>query len=612
MSDSENAKGRGAQVFDPYQASASGAIRLSLQWYNGCAMLPTGQTVPKNSTPIPYPNTCPDPTEAPPFPNVHPPGELRLLANNTYFWNQFTVTDTVVNKHTNGQDMSAPLNWIKRESRFKNLDWTNVGQSLEDWLFFNQIPGTSQDRWSRVVYFDNASWRQVKDDSFKLEFLDAEGTVRGTPVEYKRSEFLVESAQSGHTSFTWRVEGVGPPKFPGDTEVHPLPEIPGWPPQSPTYRTIARMDVVGSTNPFKTFKTPDLRGPGAVRVTWSQLPDEPFYFPVTYVTKDDIAPTCYDDNGNQTVQCGFGINPTAKFIPPANGQYYVPGEVVNIMVDVRDGDGNRLHHPDQLPSTSDFNANKTNGLLYASLPTIANLTEVDQFPMVNVAGPLQNMKTASNPKEPKPYWTPAFAFAMINETSTTPALFGDMEPAWNTRYGVQLPKNAQPGTYVALVKFNRYWLGERVAKLKPFFFQVGTTEKTRYPGRVGNCQMCHRGVLSLDNLRHGLSVDHVEACKTCHATENSNAGSLMEHVHRIHMRSAKYPMPKNDCTTCHLQKESATRPSLFACTSCHPSAHGEQYFASKFVNGTEPSQYGNCAQSCHGDKPPQLHILPQN
>jgi hypothetical protein len=613
VSDTENTAGRGARVFDPYQASASGAIRMSLQWYNGCAILPTGQTVPKNATPIPYPDTCPDPTDNPPFPNVHPvPGQIRLMANTTYFLNQFTVTDAVVNMHTNAADMTAPLNWIKTQSRFKSLDWSNVGQVLEDWVFISEVPGTFQNRWNRIVYFDNANWRRVKGDTLKVEILDSEGTVRGTPIEYARSEFLVESAQSGHTSFTWRVENVAPPRFPGDTEVHPNPEIPGWPPQAPDYRTIARMDLFGSTNPFKTFKIPDLRGVGAVRVTWSQMPEEPFYFPVTFVAKEDVPPTCYDDTGNQTVQCGFGVDPALKFVAPANGQYYQPGEVVNVFVDVRDGDGNRLHHPDELPSATEVNANQSNGILYPSIPIINNTLEVDQMPYVNIAGPLQKLRTRSNPKEPPAYFTQDFAFSFVSETATFPGGYGELEPKWNTRWALQLPTTVEPGTYVALVKFNRYFMGERVAKMKPFFFQVGTTEKTRYPGRVGNCQMCHRGVLSLDNLRHGLSVDHIEACKSCHQYETANGGSFMDNIHKIHMRSAKFPMPKNDCTTCHLVRDSAVRPSLYACSGCHPSAHGEQFFSSKFVNGTEPSRFGNCAQQCHGDKPPQLHILPEH
>lgn len=183
---------------------------------------------------------------------------------------------------------------------------------------------------------------------------------------------------------------------------------------------------------------------------------------------------------------------------------------------------------------------------------------------------------------------------------------------WSTRYMRPLPEDAESGTYVALVKFHRYFGGERVAKLKPYFFQVGTPERTVYPGRVGNCQICHRGVLSLDNLRHGLSVDHVESCKACHSYETERGGRFPVFIHKIHSRSSRYPAARNDCTMCHLTRESATRPSLDLCMTCHPSAHGDEFFASKFVNGVEPSRFGNCAQSCHGDTPPQLHILPEN
>jgi hypothetical protein len=612
VSDSENTAGRGARVFDPYQSSASGAIRMSLQWYNGCAIMPTGQTVPKNATPIPYPDNCPDVAALPGFARFSTPGPMRIMANTTYFLNQFTVTDTVVNVHTNPGNLSEPLDWITRKSRFKSLDWGNVGQTYEEWQFVSEITGVAQNRWTRMVNFDNANWRRVQGDSFKVEFLDAEGTVRGTPVDYLRSEFLVETPVSGHSTFAWRMEGVKAPRFPGDTAVNPLDEIPGWPSQAPTFRTMARLDLFGSTNPFKTFKTPDLRGDGAVRVTWSQMPNEPFYFPVTFVTQDDLPPTCYDDAGNPGVQCGFGIDPQLKFVPPANGKFYAPGETVNVMVDARDGDGNHLTAPDMLPTPIQVNSNQANGLLYTNLAYMANTQERDMMPYVDMAGPLQNMRPRSNPREPGPYFAPTFPYSLVDETATTPVGLAQMGQNWATRFGLQLPANVQPGTYVALVKLNRYFVGERVTKMKPFFFQVGTEEKTRYPDRVGNCQMCHRGVLSLDNLRHGLSVDHVEACKTCHQSENSFVSTFTEAIHKIHMRSPKYSMPRNDCTMCHLVRDSATRPSLAACDSCHLAAHGTEYFQAKFVAGVEPSAYGNCAQQCHGEKPPQLHILPEH
>lgn len=616
VADPENAPGRGARAFDPYQSSNSGAIRLSLQMYNGCASLPTGQAVPKNDAFLqnnfPYPDVCDDPSAIDGFPPFVPPGELTLVTNTDYFFHQFTVVDTVVNVHTDPTNVAAPLYWITNQSRFKSLDWGNVGQLTEEWFFREEVPGVFQDRWYRNIQFDNANWVRRTDDSFIIEILDAEGRVRGTPTEYLRSEFLASSPYVGHTQFLWRIEGVDKPTYPGQTTINTLPEIPGYPPQAPVFRTVARFDIFGSTNPFKTFRIPaDVRGQGAVRVTWSQIPDEPFYFPVTFLAPEDLPATCYDEQGNQNVRCTFGADPQIKIVEPANGKYFMPGDVVNMIAEGRDGEGNRLHHPEWVQSGLDGVANKANGTLYTVLPYLDRTQELDMITAVNMAGPLQLMRTASNPKEKKPYYSRNFVWSLANEPATTPLDHAQFAAKWSSRQPFKLPDDAQPGTYVGLIKWNRYFAGERFVKLKPFFFQVGTEQQTFYPGRIGNCQMCHRGVLSLDNLRHGLPVDHIEACKTCHTNETELGFTFMENIHRIHMRSRKFPVLKNDCTTCHFTRESTLRPSIYACASCHLAVHGTEYFQQRFEARTEPSRYGNCAQQCHGEKPPVVHILPE-
>jgi hypothetical protein len=632
VADPENAPGRGARAFDPYQSTNSGAIRLSLQMFNGCASLPTGQSIPKNEVfkalNFPYPEQCESPSAIDGFPPFVPDGELTLVTNTDYFFHQFTVVDTVVNVHTDPTDIAAPLHWFKTKSRFKNLDWGNVGQLTEEWYFREAVPGVAQDRWHRNIHFDNMNWIRRTDDYFTIEILDAEGRVRGTPTEYMRSEFLASSPYVGHTQFLWRIEGIDKPDFPGQTTINPLPEIPGYPPQAPVFRTLARFDIFGSTNPFKTFRIPaDVRGQGAVRVTWSQIPDEPFYFPVTFVSPEDLPATCYDEQGTErevddptapggkrrvgTIKCTFGAAPTLKVIEPPNGKYFMPGDVVNLIAEGRDGEGNRLHHPDYVQSGIDTVSNNANGTLQIILPYLDRTQELDMITAVNMAGPLHLMRTASNPKEKKPYYSRNFVWAFLDEPATTPLNHASFGAKWGARQAFKLPDDAQAGTYVGLIKWNRYFAGERFVKLRPFFFQVGTEQQTTYPGRVGNCQMCHRGVLSLDNLRHGLPVDHIEACKTCHVNETELGFTFMENIHRIHMRSRKFPVLKNDCTTCHFTRESTLRPSIYACASCHLAVHGTEYFQQRFESRTEPSRYGNCAQQCHGEKPPVVHILPE-
>ncbi len=618
VSDNENASGRGAKVFDPYQAAASGAIRLSLQQFNGCAVMPDGQMGAKGDSPVPdsYPTLCPSlatPLNEPTATLVPPTGRLRIQGRTKYFLNQFTITDTVVDveSHKNAGDLAEPVRWIKTQSRFKNLNWSNLGQVADEWKFIPAVPGSTQDSWARQVLFDNADWRKVRGDGFKVEILNADGTVVGTPVSYERAEFVTDTSSAGHSRIMWRMERVMPPQFPGDTAVHPTPQLPGWPPSPPVFRTMVRLDFVGSTNPFKTFDVPDLRGPGALRVTWSQLPDEPFYFPVDFVPPSEVEPGCTDDAGNPTT-CGFGLDPRLKLSKPANGKFYMPGETMNLFVDIRDNEGNRLHNAQMLPSGFEAITGKSNGLLYTQIPFLDTLLEYDMVPAVQIAGPLHKMTPRSNPTEKSPFFGPDFFWALVDEPATVRLPTGQHFMQWPTRVTRTLPTTAEPGTYVALIKSNRYFMGERTSKLNPFFFQVGQEERTTYPNAVGNCQICHRGVLSLDNLRHGLSVDHVESCKVCHSFNNDLYNRPQDFVHKIHMSSPRYPSDKGDCTMCHLTRESALRPSITVCASCHPSAHDNQYFQVKFSNTGEPSRFGNCAQSCHVDTPPKGHILPAN
>ncbi|MBN1209408.1 MAG: hypothetical protein JXB05_31440 [Myxococcaceae bacterium] len=614
VTDSEGTGGRGAKVFDPYQATASGAIRLSLQQFNGCGILPTGQMVAKNSAPAPgYPDLCPSfksVLEEPTTTLVPPTGKLELLANTTYFLNQFTITDTVVNEHTNPADQSEAIRWMRTESRFRKLDWEGLGQVSDDWKFVPGVPGATHDSWARQVLFDNAKWRTAKDDFFTIEVLDDTGARRVDPVIYNRSEFLADSWSAGHSRIMWRVEKALPPRAPGDTEVRAIPQVPGWPPEPPLFRTMVRLDLIGSTNPFKTFKIPDLRGDGVIRVTWSQLPDDPFFFPVTFKTPADVEATCSDDQGNPK-QCSFGLDPRLQLAAPINGSgYYQPGETVDMFVDVRDGEGNRLHPKDTLPSGSDVVTGNANGLLYAHIPFLDTVMEYDMVPAVQVAGPLQDMKVRSDPNAPAAYLGPQIFYALADEPATVSLVTGMHTAKWPTRISRKLPADAKPGTYVALIKTNRYFMGERTSKLNPFFFQVGTPERTSYPGDVGNCQICHRGVLSLDNLRHGLSVDHVESCKVCHMFNNDLYNRSQEFIHKIHMTSSRYPVAKNDCAICHLTRESTLRPSITLCASCHPSSHGDEYFNMTFTTSGAASRFGNCAESCHVNTVPQSHILP--
>ncbi|RKH74808.1 hypothetical protein [Corallococcus aberystwythensis] len=607
--DEGSTTGRGAKRFDPYQGLNSGAIRLSLQYINGCAFLPSGQMVAKNGVPVPYPDVCITPLAQNPLTLSPPTGTLQILSDNQYFLNQFSVSETVVNQHNNPNDQTAALSWIKTQTVFAGLDWTNVNQGPDEWSFYS-IAGAVEDCWTREVLFGNANWQKVKDDTITVEVLDETGTSRASQT-YLRSELLASSPYAGHSRFAWRSENLKPPRFPGDKDPGTVTGFVGGLDQSPITRTIARVDMVGSTNPFKVLRVPRLSGPGALKATWSQLPDKPFYFPVTYVIPDDRPSTCSDDAGNP-VQCSPGLDSRLVFSPPKEGSFYKPGEDVSVYVDLRDSAGARLHSKDLLPSAGQIVTGQANGLLTFIPGVIATVTENDSINNVAIAGPLQDLQVLGNPSDEAQFFSKQpFPFALYDDATLTGLTPGLADYQWPTRQTFSLPANAKPGTYVALVKFNRGAMGERVAKLNPFFFQVGQDEPTTYPGNVGNCQLCHRGVLSLDNLRHGLSVDHIESCKVCHHYDTDTVGRTQEMVHRIHMNSPSYPANRADCTVCHLTRKSTERPSLALCGSCHISQHGDEFFQIAFNQRGTPSRFGNCAQTCHGgDQLPSSHILP--
>jgi hypothetical protein len=605
LDDVEGTRGRGAKAFDPYASSASGAISLSLLGFNGCAILPNGEPVTRGSLTINYPALCQRlESLGGPLPPPSPPSaQLTVTPGELYFLREFTVVETIINEHKNFNDRNAPATWIRKQSRFKKLDWSGLTVGRDDW----RASGTN---FQRETFYENAAWMLSNDDTFLVEVLDAGGVVRASET-YTRKDFLAENSITGRTRVSWLVMGLSPPTFPGDPTLHPAPG------QPQTFQTIAKASFVGSTNPFKAFRMPDLTGEGVIRVTWSLMNEDPFLFPVTFLKAQERQPTCYKlgEDGLATqeqVPCGFGLKQQAHFNTPQNGKYYMPGEVLDFMVSMQDGDGNSLHSRDLMPSYNEFRGGASNGFAYFNLHMLFPFRDASSSESgYKVVGPLQDLQVVYGT-----YSLPYFAYPQRSDPKfyLDPGweLFaggGDIHPS--TRHQVPLPADAKPGTYAVFLKGHRYFMGERLNRLEPFFFQVGQEQPTTYSGSVGNCQICHNGVNSLNNLHHGMAVDHVEACKTCHTEET--VGFMPDIIHRLHVSSRKYSQNKGNCTVCHLKRESTLRPSIMACNGCHLSAHGSEFFDLEFQQPQNtPNAYGNCAQSCHAANPPAEHILPGN
>ncbi len=631
--DNENTTGRGAKAFDPYQGAASGSARLALFLYNGCAVTPNGQVVGKGNTNIPYPECRIRPdqnkmrmVEDPSLPPASKP--LELLAGTSYFLNELTLMESEFGHYTDPGRLDDVSYWMRNLPKFRNLDWGGLIRGPDEYApsGLSMSPYASK----HVVKWEGANWQKVKDDTFTVEVLDADGQTRGS-VTYDRKDFLVSNPAAEHTTLFWEAENLAALTPDTRNSVGPVTRAPppGFPPMSPpAFRSVFKVELVTSTAPNKSVALdPNLIGDGSLRVTWSQLPDDPFYFPVTFIRPTEVPRTCYlASDPTQTTPCAFGLNPEATFAPPESGTVYQPGENVQFTIEVKDGRGNLLHPPDRFPSWTEYAKGESNGLMFFNFVNTYGLADLDTIAGWSASGPkhlmtpIYDLNDRSFFRLPTDQTIPGVGnegLTLISGplyiTGAAPGAISSHPP---TTYHFQLPADAKPGTYTLYLKFHRYFLGERFTKMRPIEFQVGQAERTLFPNRVGNCQTCHRGVQSLDNVRHGMSVDNIEGCKTCH-NRDTFAGvreSPQSLIHRVHAQSDHFPAQLRDCTTCHLTRASTLRPSLLACGGCHVEPHGNTFDYLKFVPDVDPSLtstfYSNCAGGCHEKNVPSQHILP--
>jgi hypothetical protein len=284
---------------------------------------------------------------------------------------------------------------------------------------------------------------------------------------------------------------------------------------------------------------------------------------------------------------GFGFRIQLEVAsPPANGQYFMPGETVSIRVTFRDGAGSRLFPPGTLPAYGaflrgaiataglryfDFSLNDT--LYYALKHRESNL-------LLTLSGPTNSLKTPTLVVDSASFLptgqatvaaVPSDGYSAVATTIPPPGILlgGLFNPAlWETpfsdTFSLVIPADALPGTYVVAIKARRNFGGETLNRAKTLSVQVGTAIVTSFSPKTGNCNDCHHGPSRFEKILHGISDRR--ACFACHASITTEPdGALDIRVHEIHDRSERFRSVGGDvqkCGLCHLVPPTAPARGL--------------------------------------------------
>jgi hypothetical protein len=317
----------------------------------------------------------------------------------------------------------------------------------------------------------------------------------------------------------------------------------------------------------------------AMKLLWSADPTTPRNVAVAHAD-----PSAYP--------FGYGFQPTISVLnPPANGQYYVPGEALSVRVAFFDGQGNQLNTPGSLPTYMQANILHDQGpgaggirywdpslnavLYYALKHREANM-------VLGISGPtdkIQQPKGVVSIFQLFPPQTVATTVDVDGFSSAVVFIPGIAEvvsgpPAWTAPVSdvqtLNVPADALPGTYTLTIKARREWGGEALNRGAVVEIQVGQTAPTTWTPTTGHCDSCHTGRSSLGVVNHGIGDRR--ACFGCHVSlsfEPDNA--LDQRVHGVHSRSLRFPADFNDCSTCHLSTPSG--PAAGQYTGANPD-HG--------------------------------------
>jgi hypothetical protein len=422
------------------------------------------------------------------------------------------------------------------------LDWSGVSEVEELWI-------PAQDgSLTRERYYRNARWME-RPSKFKVVALDGQGNEIGAPIfaTAGRDDEWKKNDDGLVRRFVARQLAVGCASV-GDCS-------------SATFVAQALVQWRDNLHPEETLTIPDCAR--SLRLTWTALPGHHYDAPLEPAETNEPA-----------LAYGFDVS-LERVGAPANGAYYLPGESVSFRVVFRDGEGNRLHAPGELPTYAEFFSGQVeSGLRYLD-PAVQtrlyySLKHRESNLFTVLSGPTDKLTTPTTVVDPGLFFAPQVPFASVGVDGYTavgqtipPAgvIFGGFaDPGlWSLPVSdvvtFTIPGDAEPGTYLAAIKARRDYAGEALNRGAVTEIQVGQSAPSSFVPKT-TCTSCHSTErTSLNTVLHGLGDQR--ACFGCHSSLGIELDNAIDiRVHTIHDRSDRFPADIHDCSTCHLSPPS--------------------------------------------------------
>lgn len=520
---------------------------------------------------------------------------LKVKAGQTFYINQIDLRASVTATQDEGVD------GLRRSGDFAQLPWNGVSLADEEPIPLANPDGT----FTRRRFYRSAQWME-QPSVFNVLPLDAEGLPTGRAISLHIGKD--DRLKSNDDFFIRRLRAIQ------------------W-----TYDCPTPTDCTGARNfseealvevrNARTGATPFTLSPDttSLRLSWSLRPGAAYIIPVQQVA-------------HPTYAYGFSIDVKAVTPPRADGTY-APGSAVTFQLALRDGAGTRLHPEGSLPSYNQvvFGQNEPGLQYYRAFAFIDPSTTYyrrkhrERMLMTQLIGPAQRIQPIRSIVDLDAFLGPDDVqtigtlerdgvYAQFQTFPPSNKLFGGAffpeSGGWDapvsTSWTYQLPEDAEPGTYLVTVKGRRVYLGEDVPSSRTLEIQVGTPERTQAALTTGPCNTCHSQGGELSQVLHGN--DNRAACAGCHAPLGFELeGPIVVRAHFIHSRSDRFGAPKEQCSSCHLTRESTQRTSKAACLSCHksyPDTHVASFgpIESMYVGGGRES-FQQCTGACHTTHP---------